>query len=155
MRLYPAVSQAVTVYPTRLSQDRVWFLETLRKTCALLSQPGRFETTVSMEDEIGYSEEEEQVSLLPFLEEEEKEDKAGQFSSEEEHWEGRKFSDNSQKNSVNVSSSVLGGNRRVLCTKLLVSCLLEHELGEELAGGDKLSNKDTSEGDGDKPDPSM
>lgn len=99
------------------SQDLVWFLETLHKTCALLSQPGRFETTVSMEDEISYSEEEEQVFLLPFLEEEEeeeKEDKADQFYSVEEHWEGRKFSDNSQKNSLNVSSSIVGGNRRVL-----------------------------------------
>ena len=42
-----------------------------------------------MEDnEISCSKEEEQKSLLPFLEEEEKEDKAGQFSNVEEHWEG-------------------------------------------------------------------
>ncbi|XP_010123969.1 PREDICTED: uncharacterized protein CFAP74 [Chlamydotis macqueenii] len=41
-----------------------------------------------MEDnESSYSNEEEQTSLLPFLEDEEKEDKAGQFSNLKEHWE--------------------------------------------------------------------
>ncbi|XP_075629373.1 cilia- and flagella-associated protein 74 isoform X2 [Balearica regulorum gibbericeps] len=45
-----------------------------------------------MEDnEISYSKEEEQKSLLPFPEEEEKEDKAGQFSNVEEHWEEYKL----------------------------------------------------------------
>ncbi|XP_075028392.1 cilia- and flagella-associated protein 74 [Calonectris borealis] len=45
-----------------------------------------------MEDnEISYSKEEEQKSLLPFLEEEEKEYKAGQFSNVEEHWEEYKL----------------------------------------------------------------
>ncbi|KAM7083728.1 LOW QUALITY PROTEIN: cilia- and flagella-associated protein 74 [Ciconia maguari] len=39
------------------------------------------------ENKISYSEEEEQKSLLPFLEEKEKEGKAGQFSNVEEHWE--------------------------------------------------------------------
>ncbi|XP_042650244.1 cilia- and flagella-associated protein 74 isoform X2 [Tyto alba] len=44
-----------------------------------------------MEDnEISYSKEEEQKSLLPFLEEEEK-DKAGRFSNVEEHWEEYKL----------------------------------------------------------------
>ncbi|XP_074781112.1 cilia- and flagella-associated protein 74 isoform X1 [Athene noctua] len=42
-----------------------------------------------MEDEIGHSEEEEQKSLLPFLEE--NEDKGGQFSNVEEHWEEYKL----------------------------------------------------------------
>ncbi|XP_014799367.1 PREDICTED: cilia- and flagella-associated protein 74 [Calidris pugnax] len=43
--------------------------------------------TISMEDqEISYSEEEEQ-KFLPFLEEEEKEDKASERSNVEEHWE--------------------------------------------------------------------
>lgn len=42
-----------------------------------------------MEDNgISYSEEEEQKSLVPFLEEEEKDDQAGWFSDVEEHWEG-------------------------------------------------------------------
>lgn len=42
-----------------------------------------------MEDyEISYSKEEEQTSILPFLEEEEKEDKTGQCSNVEEDWEG-------------------------------------------------------------------
>lgn len=38
--------------------------------------------------EISYSEEEEQTSILPFPEEEEKEEKAGQCSNVEEDWEG-------------------------------------------------------------------
>ncbi|XP_053941874.1 cilia- and flagella-associated protein 74 [Cuculus canorus] len=45
-----------------------------------------------MEDkEISYSEEDEPKSLLPFLEEGKKEDKAGQFSDGEEHWEDYKL----------------------------------------------------------------
>ncbi|KAM6191797.1 cilia- and flagella-associated protein 74 [Sarcoramphus papa] len=48
------------------------------------SVAGCFERTISMEDnEISYSKEEEQKSLLPFLEEEEKEDKA-EYKLEEE-----------------------------------------------------------------------
>ncbi|XP_069730738.1 cilia- and flagella-associated protein 74 isoform X2 [Phaenicophaeus curvirostris] len=45
-----------------------------------------------MEDkEINYSEKDEPKSLLPFLEEDEKEDKAGQFSVAGEHWEDYKL----------------------------------------------------------------
>ncbi|XP_069638834.1 cilia- and flagella-associated protein 74 isoform X2 [Haliaeetus albicilla] len=45
-----------------------------------------------MEDnEISFSKEEEQTSILPFLEEEEKEDKAGQCCNVEEHWEEYKL----------------------------------------------------------------
>lgn len=56
---------------------------------SFLSQPGCFEGTTSMEDnESSYSEVEEQKSSLPFLEEEAKEDKAGQLSNVEECWKG-------------------------------------------------------------------
>ncbi|KAM6371589.1 cilia- and flagella-associated protein 74 [Pluvialis apricaria] len=68
-------------------------------------------------EEINYSKEEEQKFLLPFLEEEEKEDKAHQFCNVEERWE-------------------------------------EYKL-EELPGGGKMGNKDTSEGVGGKSDSSM
>ncbi|XP_010014079.1 PREDICTED: uncharacterized protein CFAP74, partial [Nestor notabilis] len=78
-----------------------------------------FERTTSMEnDESSYSEGEEQKPSLPFLEEEEKEDKAGQLSNMEECWE-------------------------------------ESKLEEELTGGGKMGNKDTSEQVGDKASSSM
>ncbi|XP_065552467.1 cilia- and flagella-associated protein 74 isoform X1 [Lathamus discolor] len=82
-------------------------------------QPDRFERTTSMEDnESSYSEVEEQKSSLPFLEEEAKEDKAGQLSNVEECWK-------------------------------------ESKVEEEVTGGGKMGNKDTSEQVGDKPDSSM
>ncbi|XP_030364068.1 cilia- and flagella-associated protein 74 isoform X3 [Strigops habroptila] len=69
-------------------------------------------------NESSYSEAEEQKSSLPFLEEEEKEDKAGQLSNVEECWE-------------------------------------ESKLEEELTGGGKMGNKDTSEQVGDTHSSSM
>lgn len=70
-----------------------------------------------MEDkEINYSKEEEQKSLLPFLEEEEKEDKPHQFSNVEKQWEGEnnELFDNSQKTNINVASNLVAGNSTVL-----------------------------------------
>lgn len=69
-----------------------------------------------MEDkEINYSKEEEQKSLLPFLEEEEKEDKAHRFSNVEKQWEGEnnELFDNSQKTNINVASNLVAGNSTV------------------------------------------
>ncbi|XP_061207664.1 cilia- and flagella-associated protein 74 isoform X5 [Neopsephotus bourkii] len=84
-----------------------------------IAVPGCFERTTSMEDnESSYSEVEEQKSSLPFLEEEAKEDKAGQLSNVEEWWK-------------------------------------ESNVEEELTGGGKMGNKDTSEHVGDKPGSSM
>ncbi|XP_051493216.1 cilia- and flagella-associated protein 74 [Apus apus] len=72
-----------------------------------------------MEDnEISHRDEEEQKSLLPFMEKEEKGDKADEFSNVEEYWEAYKPE-------------------------------------EELAGGGKRENEDSSEGAGDKSDSSM
>lgn len=56
---------------------------------SFISQPGCFERTTIMEDnESSCGEVEEQKSSLPFLEEEAKEDRAGQLSNVEECWRG-------------------------------------------------------------------
>ncbi|XP_009708092.1 PREDICTED: uncharacterized protein CFAP74 [Cariama cristata] len=105
-------------------------------------------------NEIGYSKEEEQKSPLPFLEEEEeKEDKAGQFSNVEEQWEGEndEFFDNSQKTNINVSSNLVDGNSALLG----LNEIPEYKLEEKLAGGGKMGNEDASERVGDKSDSSM
>ncbi|XP_054250799.1 cilia- and flagella-associated protein 74 [Indicator indicator] len=57
--------------------------------------PGHLERAVSMEDDVSYNEEEEQKSPLPFLEDEKREGKAGQFCSVEEHWAEYKLEEES------------------------------------------------------------